>query len=431
MRLSQYLLEFDIHYGCVAARMSNAEPSRASLLFIAGDLSGDVHAAALADALLTRAPQRKVHALGGRRLRAVVHRSPGGEFLGDTTNSSAIGLLSSLKVYFHCRGLREQLRQFIRSDHVDLIVLCDWGGFNGRVVRELHAAGIPILYYFPPRSWRRSGPSRFAFVPYVDRVATPFPWSAERLRAAGSRAEWVGHPLIERNTTTAQRETERSKFGVAGNETLIALLPGSRSTEVVVLAPRMAEAAGIVRSSLPNIALRFFAVVPPELVEETRSYLPDNITLVSDRAQELLLAADAAVVKTGTGTLEAVVAGTPQVAIYDVSVATRIEWCLLWAWRWVPFVAMPNIILGREVVPEFIGVRCQPARIANALTGLLTDPNKRQKMLHDYALIRRALGSELDTPPTERTAEIVEEMLNESATGLERAPLTLESAPSK
>jgi lipid-A-disaccharide synthase len=135
---------------------------------------------------------------------------------------------------------------------------------------------------------------------------------------------------------------------------------------------------------------------------------------VSDCANELLLASDAAIVKTGTGTLEAVLAGTPQVAVYDVSVPGRIEWCLLWAWRRIPYIAMPNIILQREAVPELIGLNCQPEKIAQALVRVLKDETARDNMLRDYALIRQALGSELLMPPTERTAQIVEEMLSEA-----------------
>jgi lipid-A-disaccharide synthase len=161
--------------------------------------------------------------------------------------------------------------------------------------------------------------------------------------------------------------------------------------------------------------VRFIAVVPKELADKARSHLPPSIQIVSDCADELLLASDAAIVKTGTGTLEAALTGTPQVAVYDVSVAVRIEWCLLWAWRRIPFIAMPNIILQREAVPELIGLNCQPEKIAQALVRVLKDEAARDKMLRDYALIRQALGSELLMPPTERTAQIVEEMLSEAA----------------
>jgi lipid-A-disaccharide synthase len=395
--------------------MPNAESSRSSILLIAGDVSGDVHTAALARTLLAHDPNRRLHALGGKRLREVVAQSPGGKFLADTTNCSAIGVLSAIKIYFRCRRLRDQLFEFVRTHHIDLTVLCDWGAFNGRVLPQLHALGIPILYYFPPRSWQRIGPSGLGIVPYVTRVATPFPWSAQRLRDAGASAEWVGHPSLENIPTSAERTALRRKFDVGPDDTLVALLPGSRPSEIRVLASRMAKTAAIVNA---QTRVQFIAVVPRELAEEAHAHLPPSIRIVSDCAKELLRASDAAIVKTGTGTLEATLAGTPQVTVYDVSVPGRIEWCLLWAWRWrrIPFIAMPNIILQREAVPELMGLGCQPEKIAQELIRLLKDELARDKMLRDYARIRQALGAELPTPPTERTAQIVEEMLCE-ATG--------------
>lgn len=382
-----------------------------SILLIAGDVSGDVNTAALARTLLERNPNLTLYALGGRRLREIVSGSPGGEFLADTTNCSAIGISSAIKIYFRCRRLGYLVLDFVRKNRVDVAILCDWGGFNGRVLPHLHDLGIPTLYYFPPRSWDRNG-SRggLGIVSQVTRVATPFEWSAERLSRAGAQADWVGHPSLERIPGEEARSRLRSNFGIKSDETLVALLPGSRRSEIRVLAARMAEAAALVRAHIP---VRFVAAVPKELLAEARSCLPKEIRVTSDCSMELLHAADAAIVKTGTVTLEAVLTDTPQVAVYDASIVGRIEWYLLWAWRRIPFIAMPNIILQRKVVPEFIGVNCQPEKIARELIELLDDSRRREKMRSEYALIRQALGSDLLVAPTERTAQIVEQMLDE------------------
>ncbi len=237
-----------------------------SILFSAGDVSGDVHTAALARHLLARDPARTLHALGGARLREVIAQSPGGEFLGDTTNCSAIGIPSAVRVYFRCRQLGQRLRQFLQDHRIDVAVLCDWGAFNGRVLPELHALGIPVLYYFPPSSWRRRGSAGLRIAPHVSRVATPFEWSAERLRAAGCRAEWVGHPALENSAGGNERATLRRQFGIREDEQLVALLPGSRPSEIRLLGPRMARAAEMVEADGP---LRFMAAVPRELAQRT------------------------------------------------------------------------------------------------------------------------------------------------------------------
>lgn len=384
-----------------------------SILLTAGDVSGDVHTAALARALLARNPDLTLHTLGGRRLQAAAAPSPGGIVLGDTTDCSAIGIISAGQVYLRCRKLRTRLLEFLNHHHVDAAVLCDWGAFNGSVLSDLRAHGIPVLYYFPPRSWQRTGSPGLGIVPYVNRVATPFEWSAARLRAAGCRAEWVGHPSLERVAEAEKREVLRKRFGVGPDEKLIALMPGSRRSELSVLAPKMAQAAALLQAQHPR--LRVIAVLPQEMAAAARASLPQEIPVVTDCALELLIAADAAIVKTGTANLEAVLAGAPHVTVYDGSVAGRIEWLLLWAWKRIPFYSMPNIILQRKAVPELLGLNSTPEKIAAALTPLLDDTPARRQMLADYRLIRKALGSELPVPPTERTAQLVEEMLRETA----------------
>jgi lipid-A-disaccharide synthase len=382
--------------------------SSSSILLIAGDVSGDVHTAALARKLLARDPARRLHAIGGARLREVIASSPGGEFLGDSTNCSAIGIPSAVKVYFRCCDLRERLRAFLKRHRPDLAVLCDWGAFNGRVLPEIHTLGIPVLYYFPPASWSRSGSAGLRIAPYVTRVATPFEWSAARLKAIGCDAEWVGHPALENFRCGVDRAALRRELGVAENETLLALMPGSRPSEIRLLGPRLAKALALTPADRP---LRTIAVVPSEVAAEARAHLPGAIEIVTDCARDLLVAADAAVVKTGTASLEAAIAGTPQVTIYDLDPITRAEWVLLWAWKRIPYLAMPNIILERQAVPELTGLKCTPGKIAHALERVLTDEDTRREMQRDYSLIRQALGSDLPLSATERTAHIVDEML--------------------
>jgi lipid-A-disaccharide synthase len=228
------------------------------------------------------------------------------------------------------------------------------------------------------------------------------------LLAAGCRAEWVGHPSFEGVCSDAKRHALRAEFEAGETQPLIALLPGSRHSEIRVLAPRLARTAELLRAGR---SMRFVAVVPKQMKQEARSYFPEWIPVLADRAGDLLLACDAAIVKTGTATLEAVLAGAPQVAVYDATPIGRMEWCLLWAWKRIPYIAMPNIILQRMAVPELLGLNCQPEKIARAVSSLLDDDTLRSRMLGDYSEICRALGSGLAMSATERTAEVLEEMI--------------------
>jgi lipid-A-disaccharide synthase len=194
---------------------------------------------------------------------------------------------------------------------------------------------------------------------------------------------------------------------------VLALLPGSRFSEVNVLAPKLAAAAALLRRTH---RLRCIAVVPRELAARARKFLPEPIEILTDCACDLLLACDVAIVKTGTATLEAALAGAPHVAVYDISTALRVEWVLLWAWKRIPFFAMPNIILQRQAYPELLGPKCTAENIAREITRLLDDAEARAEMAREAECVREELGSGLSFSATERTAQIVEEMLADAET---------------
>ena len=383
---------------------------RREVLFIAGDLSGDIYASRLAERLSERNPDLIVHALSGRRLGSVATRT-GGVWISDTTNCSAIGLCSVVPIYFRARWLSSKMRRFVRSRRIDAVVLCDWGGFNCGQLRFFNEVGVPILYYFPPRSWQRSGKSGLRFAPMVDRVATPFEWSAARLNAAGCRAEWVGHPILEQFRSPRNRELLRKEFGAEPDGKLVALLPGSREAEIRVLGPRMAATAEILSRGQ---RIKFVVPVPDLLLETARAYFPPSIKVIAECAADALSVCDAAVVKTGSATLEAAVAGAPQVTVYDLGWAGRFEWLLLWMWKKIPFIAMPNIILQRPLVSELLGLNCRPEAIAAAVRQLLESDEARRIMEEGYQEIRDHLGAKLPSDATGRTVEILEEMLRES-----------------
>jgi lipid-A-disaccharide synthase len=153
------------------------------------------------------------------------------------------------------------------------------------------------------------------------------------------------------------------------------------------------------------------AAVPGELAAAARRHFPAWVTVLPDRASDALAACDAAIVKSGTVTLEAAVLDAPQVVVYDLDIARRIEWLLLWARKRIPFVGMPNIILQRMAVPELLGLDCRAEAMAFAIEELLTNDVQRERMLHDYEEVRRAIGAELPAAPTARVAGIVEEMI--------------------
>lgn len=387
--------------------MSN-EPNK-TILLIAGDLSGDINTARLAREVRGRHPGWTLHAIGGAHLGAEAQQSPGGQWLGDTRDMSGIGIYASLAMFPRARSLSLRLKKFAAENKIDAAVQCDWGTFNCGHLDFFKKSGVPVLYYFPPGSWRRTGRSGLGIAHLVKRVATPFEWSAKRLAAAGCDAEWVGHPMLEQPRDPARRAALRREFGIAENEKLVALLPGSRIAEVQCLSPRLAAASEKLRE---KSGVRFIVASPENRIAAVRKFFPDSVKIVAERAADVLLACDAAVVKSGTATLEAAVIGAPQVVVYDFPWIGRIEWLFLWMWKKnIPFIAMPNVILQRMAVRELLGLDCKPAAIAECVIALLNDETLRARLAQDYAEIRRQLGSELGKSGTLRTSEILDEML--------------------
>lgn len=389
------------------AGAEDSAPAR-SLLFCAGDLSGDIHAARLAREVLSRHPDWAIHALGGSHLKQA-----GAKLFRDTGGYSVMGFTSAMMIVPKMLVLQKQLLRFIKQTKLDAIVMVDWGAFNTRLAKEIKGSGIPILYYFPPRSWQKTGDGGLGIVPLVKRVATPFEWSAQRLQQAGGNAEWVGHPLLEIVDEAGKqfsREVIRAQLNVAADETLITILPGSREMELKILSPRLADAAQKLSEVRPGC--RFVVAVAKGAATRVRKYFPAEFRIVENRSAHMLLACDAAWVKSGTATLEAAVCGAPQIVLYDVPALLHLQIKLTGLEKKVPMVAMPNIILGEKKIPEMLGRDCNPASLCEEMRKLLESQELRDAQCQAYERVRAALGSQLPYTASERTADILEEMIS-------------------
>jgi lipid-A-disaccharide synthase len=219
----------------------------------------------------------------------------------------------------------------------------------------------------------------------------------------------VGHPLLEE--VLPSRDILRRELGVADGEKLITLLPGSRALELRYIAPHVAAAAEVLSKQYSTSPIRFLVAVPPGATQAVRRYFPASIPILEGRSAEALSAADVAIVKSGTATLEAAVAGVAQAVVYDVPLVVRLQWLLMGMQKKAPLVAMPNIILERMAVPELIAINCKGHLIARAVGEILEDAALQERIQQDYLAVRRALGSELPVGATIATADILDEML--------------------
>ena len=377
-----------------------------TLFLSVGDASGDQHCSLLVRELRARHPDWNIVALAGPLCEA-----GGARLLGSTRGLGVIGFASALAVLPRSWWLHKRMLRFLASTTPDAAILCDWGGFNTRVLPDFKRQNVPVLYYFPPRSWQKEGDAGTQIAPLVDAVATPFEWSAQKLQRAGANAQWVGHPILENIAALPLREELRAKFGFSSKETVVVLLPGSRAMEIACITPHLAKALPLISSGAPTRTLRFVVAASRATGEQLKKFFPSSVSVVEGQTLELLRAADIGLVKSGTSTLEAAALDLPQIVVYEAPALIRLQVELTGLRRKIPFVAMPNIILNRGAVPELLGEKCRAPLIAREALALLDSTERVARMKEDYALVRRALGEQLSQSATKATADLVESLL--------------------
>jgi lipid-A-disaccharide synthase len=370
--------------------------SHPTVLILAGEPSGDLHAAAVVRALSRRVPGARWIGTGGPRLAA-----EGVELLAGLDRLAVLGFGELIPQLAFLRGLERRIGALLESGVVDLVVLVDYPGFNLRVARRAHRRGVPVLYYIAPKVWAWNPGRTRRLAEDTDRVAVIFPFEAEPLRAAGVDARFVGHPLLEREEPMADKGTLATGLGVAPARPLLALLPGSRRQEIDRHLDRFVAAARLVERARPDLqpVIARAPGIPAELLE--RAGLPVTID-----ARALLRHAAAAIVKSGTGTLEAALEGIPFVIAYRTSGFT---YAIARRLLRVPFLGLPNLIAGETLVPELIQDDATPERIAGALLPLLEGGSpERARMLAGLERVRGALGT---AGASERVAAMAAELL--------------------
>jgi len=355
------------------------------ILMVAGEASGDTLGAYLAAAMRRIDPSVRLYGVGGSAMREA-----GVDTIVDTAELSVMGFSELGREIGRVLGTQRQLRRELREFKPDLFVPIDFPDFNLPLCRVAKKSGVPVFYYVSPQvwAWRRRRIETIAST--VTRMVVLFPFEAELYRGRGVDAHFVGHPLAENLAASRSRADVRTDLHVAEDQQLVALLPGSRRREVEEMLPIMLEAAG-------ELGPRVMAVVAeaPQLPE---GFVGDVITrhakgyrAVARRrgeAYNLLAAADASFVTSGTATLESALAGCPMVVAYRMS---RLSYAIARRLVKVPFIAMPNLLLDREVVCELVQDDATPSRLAAEGRRILEDAPLRERMTRDFAEICRLL----------------------------------------
>ena len=365
------------------------------ILMLAGEPSGDLHGAALARALLEKWPTARLFGLGGERMAAA-----GVECMAGLDRLAVMGFAEVVRHLDFFRRLMRRVRDAMHRRAVDLVIPIDYPGFNLRVARHARTAGIPVLYYIAPQVWAWRPARARHLARDTDHVAVILPFEVGFLRAAGARATFVGHPLLELDHEVPARAEYCRAHGLDPARPLLALFPGSRRQELDRHLGVFAGAAHRLEQARPG--LQTVVARAPGL--PARAYEDVAATLVED-GRSLLRHARAALVKSGTSTVEAALAGVPFVTAYRTHPLT---FALARRLVRVDHIAMANLIAGRRVVPELIQDEATPARLEREVRPLLDDTEERRAVVAGLAEVRRALGS---AGAARRVAGIAETLL--------------------
>ncbi len=354
------------------------------LFLSTADASGDMHAAAFVEALRKRVPELDVFGLGGSALAAAGFRS-----LVAQSEIAIAGLVEVLGSAPRVLGAYTRLRRALTTERPDLAVFVDSPDLNLPLASVTKRNGIPVLYYVSPQVWAwRAGRVR-KLARRTDQMAVIFPFEAQFLRAAGVRAEFVGHPLIDRLAPLAH-ERDRSELaralGLDPARPVLGLLPGSRHNEVERNWPLMRETAALLRSAIPELQVQL--IVAPTLSAESFD-VPEWLRVLRGRSHEAMAVSTCLVSAAGTATIEAAILGVPLVVAHRTS---RVTFELARRLATVSSSCMVNLVAGEGVVPERIQNQARPAAIASLAARLLRDPAARAEMQRGLARAVARLG---------------------------------------
>jgi lipid-A-disaccharide synthase len=357
------------------------------IMVVTGEASGDLHGAHLIEAARQMDPGVRFYGVGGKRMAEA-----GCENVFPSDELAVMGLV---EVFGHLprlyRAFRRLKKLLIGPDRPDVLVLIDFQEFNQRLARVAKKAGIPVLFFVGPTVWAWRPGRVKTMARSVDRLAVIFPFEPEYYRAEDLLVEYVGHPLLDELQSISENGDTRCDFNLDPARPVVGLFPGSRKSELKYNFPTMIAAAQRIYQQIP--AVQFLLPVAPtfqraefhKLLQESRL----SVHLTEGNIYDVARACDAVLSVSGTVTLQVALVGTPMAIMYKMPALNfAIGRRLIKA----PFIGLPNIVAGREVVQEFIQDQATADNLAGEIVRVLNDKNYRQSMSQQLFEVRQEMG---------------------------------------
>ncbi|PTB19946.1 lipid-A-disaccharide synthase [Trinickia symbiotica] len=380
------------------------ETSPLRIALVAGEPSGDLLGGALLGGLARRLPEEtRYYGIGGPRM--IAH---GFEAHWPMEKLTVRGYVEALRHIPEILGIRGELKRQLLAERPNAFIGVDAPDFNFGLEEALRAAGIPTIHFVCPSIWAWRGGRIKKIVKAVDHMLCVFPFEIELLEKAGVAATYVGHPLADEIPLEPDMAGARRALGLPEGGAVIAVLPGSRRSEIALIGPTFFDTMALIQQREPGVRFVMPAATPAlrALLQPLVDAHPGlALTLTDGDAQRAMTAADAVLVKSGTVTLEAALLKKPMVISYKVPWLTG---QIMRRQGYLPYVGLPNILAGRFVVPEILQHFATPEALADATLTQLHDEANRRTLVDVFTQMHHTLRRNTAQSAAEAVERVIE-----------------------
>ena len=373
-----------------------------TIMIVAGEASGDMHGAALVREMSKINPSLHFYGIGGSQLEKM-----GVNLLVNNSSMAVMGIIEIVSKLRSILKILGMMKKSLDEDRPDLLILIDYADFNLRLAKAAKKKGIKVFYYISPKvwAWRKSRIDQIK--KFVDTMAVIFPFEVDTYATKGYTVHYVGHPLVDMVQPHYAKQDSRKKIGIAEDKTTIALLPGSRLSEVTKLLPEMLIAAEILTEKIPDVqfVLPLADTLEEKIIFDISKSSSVKIKVIAGKTYDVIASADLAIVASGTATLETGLLCVPMIIIYKLSpISVLIARMIINPQH----IGLVNIIAGKTIVPELIQSDANGPRIASEALAILLNEEKKQEMIAQLSDIRAKLG---EPGAARRAAQIACDMI--------------------
>ncbi len=357
-----------------------------SIMFSAGESSGDQHAANMFLELKKHQSDIKGFGMGGAKMALA-----GIDIRYNSGSIGVIGVVEVLKHYGEIRRALKLIQQLVSTERPDLLVCVDYKEFNLKLARFAKQCGVKVLFYVSPQVWAWRPGRVKTYGKAIDMMAVIFPFETTYYDAENVPVRYVGHPSVDKVHPQRSRLEDMAIFNLDEGNPVIGLLPGSRANEINRLLPIMLAAAEILQARIPGIQFMLPQAdsISDELLESYMCQSPVKITVIKNQPYDVIQCCDVVMTTSGTATIEIALLNVPMVITYKLAALTY------WLGRWLvntPFIGLPNIILGKGFIKELIQHEATSENLAEEIERILTDKFYADQMRDNLNQVKQQLG---------------------------------------